>query len=129
MQISLRVILIIPILVLASMTPIHSIGTKEDSTSGYLTDNDGKTLYYFVDDDPYSGISNCYGGCQSEWIPVYESNIPQGLNSQDFGTITRSNGDLQTTYRGRPLYRYQSDKESGDRKGEGKYGLWYIMRI
>lgn len=128
MRIGFKVAVLVLILALALTFPIYAIGIGDDTNGNYLTDDNKMTLYYFVNDDPYSGISNCYGNCQSEWHPIYEEDRPKLLKAEDFGTITRTDGSLQTTYKGRPLYRYEYDLASGDKKGSGKYNLWYIMR-
>ncbi len=45
-------------------------------------------------------------------------------------TITRSDGTMQATYDGHPLYTYVGDKAPGQNKGNGlniSGGLWYEM--
>jgi predicted lipoprotein with Yx(FWY)xxD motif len=46
------------------------------------------------------------------------------------GILRRSNGTLQVTLRGRPLYRYSQDRAKGQAKGEGVEsfgGTWHAM--
>jgi hypothetical protein len=46
------------------------------------------------------------------------------------GTITRSDGTMQATYDGHPLYTYAGDSAPGQNKGNGlnvSGGLWYEM--
>ena len=48
------------------------------------------------------------------------------------GTITRSDGTMQATYMGHPLYTYVGDKSPGQAKGNGlnlSGGLWYEMTV
>jgi predicted lipoprotein with Yx(FWY)xxD motif len=40
--------------------------------------------------------------------------------------IVGSNG-RQVLYNGHPLYRFKSDASSGDAKGEGIGGVWYVV--
>ena len=50
--------------------------------------------------------------------------------SADLGTITRSDGTTQVTYKGHPLYFFARDKDSGDAYGEGVNGFgasWYVI--
>ena len=45
-----------------------------------------------------------------------------------FGTIKRTNGQLQATYNGRPLYLFAGDTKAGQVNGNGvntSGGLWY----
>ncbi len=95
----------------------------------YLTDSNGMTLYYFTKD--VAGQSACYGGCAKVW-PIFHANtidVPSTLSSSDFGTITRTDGTPQTTYKGWPLYYFAGDKAPGDVKGEGVRKIWYIMTV
>ena len=82
----------------------------------YLVDGSGRTLYLFALDLPAGGgnpaVSNCTGSpsdptsCIYLW-PIFHAatvNV-QGINASDVGQFTRSSdGMLQTTYKGFPLY-------------------------
>jgi len=96
--------------------------------TGYLTDSNGLTLYYFTKDS--NGQSACYGKCADAWPVFYEPNItlPPGVDAEDFGTITRTDGTKQTTYYGWPLYYWFKDKVAGDMTGEGVGGDWFIIK-
>jgi predicted lipoprotein with Yx(FWY)xxD motif len=51
-------------------------------------------------------------------------------SSADLGTITRSDGTTQVTYKGHPLYFFAKDKDSGDAYGQGVKGFgadWYVL--
>jgi predicted lipoprotein with Yx(FWY)xxD motif len=97
------------------------VSLKTDSKFGsILTDADGKSLYFFALDA--NGNSDCTGSCSATWPPFSAgtlTNVSAGLNIADFGTITRSDGLTQTTYKGWPLYHYAGDVTSG---GSGAYG-------
>lgn len=92
----------------------------------YLTDGKGMTLYYFTKDT--NGQSACYGPCAQLWPVFYAPTVtvPSSLNPADFGTITRTDGSMQTTYKGWPLYYWVKDKQPGDMTGEGFRGVWYV---
>jgi len=95
-----------------------------------LADTNGRTLYYFITDVPHSGASTCYGTCAVIW-PVFSTDnviVPASLSAADFSSITRTDGTKETTYRGWPLYYYQSDSGPGDTKGEGVLNVWYVAR-
>lgn len=92
----------------------------------YLADKEGMTLYYFKKDTP--GVSNCSGKCLENWPLFYAENIKatEGFHKKDFGTITREDGQKQTTYKGFPLYYFVKDQQAGDLKGQGVNNSWYV---
>ncbi|MGG1550881.1 hypothetical protein [Paenibacillus ferrarius] len=103
-----------------------AIGTKPE-LGNYLTDANGMTLYYYEQDT--KGVSNCEGKCLDKWPAFYASSIsvPAGVDPADFGTLVRSNGTLQTTYKGFPLYYWVSDKLRGDTTGQDVGHVWYVI--
>jgi predicted lipoprotein with Yx(FWY)xxD motif len=117
--------------VLALATPAladhHTVKVaKSDKLGSYLTDAKGMTLYVFKKDSP--GKSACAGDCVAKW-PLYfrESvGITGSLKASDFGTITREDGQKQTTYRGLPLYYFAADKAPGDTNGQGVKDVWAV---
>ncbi len=99
-------------------------------TNGLLTDGDGRTLYYFTPDTPGpSAASACTGACVSDWPIFYEAQVNPGpgLDASLFGSILRSDGEQQTTYRGWPLYRFSGDSGSGQTNGDGVGGRWFVL--
>jgi predicted lipoprotein with Yx(FWY)xxD motif len=91
--------------------------TKTDSKLGkYLADPSGNTLYTYNADK--TGVSNCTGGCLTDW-PVYQdkgstTGLPSGIS-----TIKRTdNGQTQYTYNGMPLYYFTGDSQ-GKVTGDG----------
>jgi predicted lipoprotein with Yx(FWY)xxD motif len=94
-----------------------------------LVDSGGKTLYYFTKDIPGNGTSACYNQCVVIW-PVFRAEqlrVSPPLNSADFGEITRTTGEKQTTFKGWPLYYYQGDTAPGETKGYGINQAWYLL--
>ena len=100
-----------------------SDGTK------HLTDSKGMTLYYFTMDT--DGKSACYGPCEKAWPVFYarDLTVSSDLNAADFGTVARTDGSMQTTYKGWPLYYWVQDKKPGDMTGEGVHGVWYVLKV
>jgi predicted lipoprotein with Yx(FWY)xxD motif len=93
----------------------------------YLTDGAGITLYWFKNDSP--GMSACFGGCVDNWPLFYRESVEpaDGLKAEDFGTITRSDGKKQTTFRGYPLYYFAADVNPGEMHGQGMIGRWFTV--
>ena len=102
------------------------IATK-DGVGSYLTDTEGKALYWFTKDAP--GKSTCAGPCVEKWPLYYREKVaaPAECKPDDFGTITREDGKMQTTFRGYPLYYWMGDAAAGDTKGQGVNAVWYVI--
>jgi predicted lipoprotein with Yx(FWY)xxD motif len=89
-----------------------------------LTNANGFTLYSFAPDTPTT--SQCNGTCAQNWPPVQGSATAAGVTGT-FGTITRSDGSVQATFDGHPLYTFAGDTAPGQNKGNGPNaagGLW-----
>jgi predicted lipoprotein with Yx(FWY)xxD motif len=104
------------------------IKTASTSKGTVLVDAAGKTLYWFAIDTPTK--SNCNGACATYWPPVIgKPSAASGASlTMALGTITRSDGKVQATYGGHPLYTYVGDSGPGQVKGNGKNlsgGLWW----
>ena len=101
-----------------------------NSKVSHLSDTNGMTLYTF--DKDTSNKSNCYNGCEAKWPVFYGNldklNLPNNISKSDFGTITRKNGAMQTTYKSKPLYYFFKDAKSSDMNGDGKKGVWHIVK-
>ena len=92
----------------------------------YYTDLKGMTLYTFSNDKP--GVSNCNGACLTLW-PAYTATSGATNDLQaNVSTIKRSNGAIQYTYKGMPLYYYYLDKKPGDTLGQGVKGVWFVAK-
>ena len=96
-----------------------------------LVDGQGRTLYLFEADK--SAMSTCNGACASIWPPATTSGRPKagaGVDAAKLGTTKRSNGTLEVTYNGHPLYRYAPDTKPGQDAGQGldQFGAkWYVL--
>jgi predicted lipoprotein with Yx(FWY)xxD motif len=107
-----------------------TLKTAKTSLGTVLTNSKGFTVYWFAIDTPTS--SKCSGSCTTYWPPVIGA--PQAASGVTLpgklGTITRSDGSLQATYNGHPLYTYAGDKSPGQTSGNkvnGSGGLWYAV--
>src|SRR5262245_22714026 len=89
-----------------------------------LVDSHGKTLYLWAHDKGHR--STCYGQCAVYWPPVLTTGKPvavSGARQSLLGTTRRSDGRMQVTYHGHPLYRFVMDKRPGQTTGEGLTGF------
>lgn len=98
----------------------------------YLVDRQGHSVYLFEKDE--SGKSYCSGACAAVWPPLETSTAPRagvGVQAAALGTLQRSDGDMQVTYHGHPLYYYAADASTPDMaRGEDieQFGAgWYLV--
>jgi predicted lipoprotein with Yx(FWY)xxD motif len=95
-----------------------------------LTNASGRTLYWFAPDTPAS--SRCTGSCAVYWPPLAgDPRAGPGVTGK-LGTITRSNGGLEATYNGHPLYTYIGDTAPGQARGNNldlNGGLWSEAQV
>ncbi len=103
-------------------------GSLKTATIGgvtVLTSARGFTLYSFAPDT--STKSNCNGTCAQNWPPVKGPATAAGVTGT-FSTIKRSDGSVQATFDGHPLYTFAGDTAPGQAKGNGLNaagGLWH----
>jgi predicted lipoprotein with Yx(FWY)xxD motif len=70
----------------------------------------GKVVYVFGAD--HGSTSHCNGVCATAWPPVLTGAAPvagAGVEASLLGTTKRTDGSLQVTYGGHPLYYYSAD--------------------
>ena len=90
-----------------------------------------RVLYLFGAD--HGGTSTCYGVCASAWPPLLSKgttpSVGGGLSARRLGTTRRTDGSLQVTYAGHPLYYYSGDTpgkimcQAANMHG----GFWYVV--
>jgi predicted lipoprotein with Yx(FWY)xxD motif len=109
-----------------------TIAVATDAKLGQiLVDGKGITVYLFVADAGTS--STCYTSCAALWPPVLTTGAPQagaGATASLLGTTTRTDGKIEVTYAGHPLYYFVQDKAAGDTTGQGvnSFGaLWWVL--
>ena len=85
-----------------------------------LVDGPGRTLYLFEKDT--GTASTCDGACASSWPPFTTTGNPlagDGALAGKLGTTKRTDGKIEVTYNGHPLYYYAGDTKPGDTTGQG----------
>jgi predicted lipoprotein with Yx(FWY)xxD motif len=107
------------------------IVAKESAFGRVLFDANGQVVYAFENDR--RNQSNCTSEeCIEAWPPVLTRQKPsagEGVDARLLGTVRRSDGRLQVTYKDRPLYFYEHESP-----GEIKChnvdlhgGLWWVV--
>ena len=111
-----------------SLADHHAVKvSQKDGVGSFLVDTKGMTLYYFKKDSP--GKSACEGDCVAKWPLYFRETVAakDGVKAENFATITRADGQKQTTYKGMPLYYFVGDKNPGDTTGQGVKDVWYVV--
>ena len=117
---------------LATPTAKASVAVGKSQYGQILFDGRGFALYAFTHDT--RSKATCYGECAAKWPPYLVAGKPaagRGVKVKLLGTTRRSDGKLQATYGGRPLYYYDGDTSPGivlcqdvDEYG----GTWLVLR-
>jgi predicted lipoprotein with Yx(FWY)xxD motif len=90
----------------------------------------GFTLYWFAPDTVAK--SNCTGSCARRWPPVTGPATAGAGVTGTLGWITRSDGSLQATYDGHPLYTASVDTAPRQANGNGlnaSGGIWHEVAV
>jgi predicted lipoprotein with Yx(FWY)xxD motif len=97
-----------------------------------LADGHGRALYEFTAD--HDKGSNCSGDCATAWPPYIVKSAPAAVSGAKpglVGTTRRSDGKLQATYAGHPVYYYEGDHSPGEVNCQAAVefgGYWYVLR-
>ena len=117
----------------AATGPGVTVQTKKDKLGTILAAGPKKLTVYMFEADKGS-TSACNGACAQAWPPVTTGAAPTSAGdavSADLGTITRSDGTKQVTYKGHPLYFFEKDGDAGDAYGQGSKAFgagWYVLK-
>jgi predicted lipoprotein with Yx(FWY)xxD motif len=108
------------------------IDTKQNKLGTILAAGPKHLTVYMFEGDKGSQ-SACAGPCTQVWPAVTTSGEAKSGGSAmaaDLGTISRSDGTKQVTYKGHPLYYFARDGDMGDAYGQGVKGFgasWYVL--
>lgn len=109
--------------------PATAYASYDDELGTILVGPTGMTLYRFDNDE--MGMSNCYDDCATNWPPLTVESadaVVPGVNLHgEFGTAERTDGTLQVTYNGSPLYYWAQDAARGDATGEARGEVWWTV--
>jgi len=108
-----------------------TVKTRTTALGKILVNAQGRSLYLFEKDK--GSQSSCYSQCAKFWPPLLTTGKPiaaAGAKAGLLGTTKRTNGTVQVTYAGHPLYLFVEDKQAGQTKGEGSKAFgasWYVL--
>jgi predicted lipoprotein with Yx(FWY)xxD motif len=91
-----------------------TVSVQQSAYGNVLFDGRGFALYAFTKDP--RGRSTCSGACAAAWPPFIVARRARaggGVKVAMLGVVKRSNGTLQATYAGKPLYYYVGDRKPG----------------
>jgi predicted lipoprotein with Yx(FWY)xxD motif len=106
-----------------------TVSLAETSLGSVLVDGAGMTLYLFTPDEGTE--STCYEDCAKAWPPLLAGDAAptagDGLDATLLGTTPRTDGNVQVTYGGHPLYLWFKDAKPGDTTGQDVNDVWYVL--
>lgn len=112
------------LMLLSCMSAAMLISATGAEAAGMLAAKDGMTLYVY--DKDKNGVSECYDTCAAMWPPYMAKTGDKMMSG--WTEIKRKDGKMQWAYDGKPLYFYQGDKKKGDMAGDGKGGVWHVVK-
>ena len=95
------------------------------SRNGILVEQGGRALYTFATDS--TGQSSCDRPCESLWPPHYAE--PGDKPTGPFSIARSFDGRPMWAWRGKPLYRWVSDRKRGAAGGDGVAGVWFLVKV
>jgi predicted lipoprotein with Yx(FWY)xxD motif len=109
-----------------------TLGSKTTALGEFLVGPTGMTLY--VNSQDTANQSSVTGTELTNWPPLTVANSSVVLSGPAsaagvLNTFARSDGTLQVTYNGMPLYYFGGDSVTGDTTGQGKLGFWSVALI
>jgi len=113
--------------------PVASGTVLQAETIGRVTvlaDAAGFTLYWF--DSDTAARSNCTGSCARRRTPVTGPATAGAGVTGAVGWVTPTDGSIQATYDGHPLYTGSVDTAPGQARGNGldtSGGLWHEVTV
>lgn len=119
--------------ILAQEQPTLTVETSA-AHGDYIADAAGMSLYMFENDERgvngTAAVSNCYDQCAENWPPLItdgEAEAGDGVQADLIGTTERTDGSMQLTYGGYPLYYFVRDEGAGNTAGQGVGEVWFLV--
>jgi predicted lipoprotein with Yx(FWY)xxD motif len=104
-----------------------ALTVAKTSLGNILADGDGKILYMYTKDT--KDTSACYDACATNWPPLFAEKVDakDGVDAKLIGSTKRTDGKMQVTYNGMPLYYWVKDQKPGDTTGQNVGGVWFVV--
>ena len=110
----------------AAATSGEAIAIVSSDLGDILADGEGRILYLFNPDA--QGDPTCYNDCAEAWPALVEEVAAgDGVDASLVGSATRTDGGVQVTYNGWPLYYFSGDVAPGDTNGQGLNDVWWVV--
>ncbi len=110
--------------------PNVTVKISHQDPDPHLVDDQGRSLYVYLNDSPNSDTSACMDDCAVNWPPLVIEDVPAAGESVDIsllGTLAREDGSKQVTFKGWPLYYSNEDTIPGTTYGQGYNGVWFLV--
>lgn len=92
-----------------------------------LVEIKGRGVYTY-DGDKVANQSDCFAQCRLLWPPVFAEDDAKPKGSFTI-FVRKDDGKRQWAFKGKPLYRWISDKKRGDAGGDGIAGVWRLIKV
>ena len=103
-----------------------ALKTADSTLGSIVVDGKGMTLYMFTKDT--KNTSNCSGQCLVAWPALIgKPTQGKGVDDSKLGSFTRSDGTVQASYNGWPLYYWQKDTKPGYVTGQNVNSVWFVL--
>ena len=104
-----------------------ALTVAKTSLGNILADGDGRVLYMYTKDTKDTSV--CYDTCATNWPPLFAEKVDakDGIDAKLIGSTKRTDGKLQVTYNGMPLYYWVKDQKPGDTTGQNVGGVWFVL--
>ena len=120
-------------LALATVTPTLSASHNSMLNKTIVVDARGRTLYALSPETVHHLLCKSHA-CLEIWRPVTVRSRAVALHAArgvegHVALVKRSDGKLQLTLRGLPLYRFSGDSANGQASGDGirSFGRWHVV--
>jgi predicted lipoprotein with Yx(FWY)xxD motif len=106
--------------------------TLAAAAGGYLTGEDGKSLYVYAKDTTANQSACTADQCVQNWPPFTvesdETVVAGDGVSGTIATFDRGGGEMQVSYNGAPLYYFAGDTAAGDTNGASVSANWALAK-